>query len=581
MRGSKQLQRSPFWTLVGHFVNRLLAGEEDNESGFSFGLGAILAMLASPGAFATIFLLDKYSTLIQWFRHQHVDAYKISVSDEYFFIVLSMTITGLVMLLRWNRLFPDRRDFANLAVLPIPIRNIFIANFLALFGLASLFAVDVNGFSAFFFPFLVTISDGQGGSFAKLWLMLRSHAATVFLASLFSFFAVFGIVGLLLLVVPRRWFPAASLAVRILLVVTLLAEFFANILLHLLGGRIGSDAAFAQLLPSFWFLGIYREMAHLGGPNTVVLADRALFATTAAVFISIGAYALCYRQRFVRLAESLDQLGGSRHVRRVPLPSALIRLLFPSSFDRACGSFLVKGLLRSERHVMFLGGYLGLGFIMTAETALDAFGSPHANASLNPYVLAIPLMIAFFVISGIRLVLNTPAALNANWVFRSILDQSVSNGHSSANPRRPVRVVMLLCTIPWQIAVVLPLTQAQYGWRIAVIHTVVVMTVSITLIEGSLARFRKIPFTCSNLPDIRSLIMHILAAVLTVIIGVPTLAGIEAGIIEHPERTPFGVLLLGIAWYWIYRQRAENAYARESIVFEDVAAPDFELLKLV
>jgi hypothetical protein len=194
-------------------------------------------------------------------------------------------------------------------------------------------------------------------------------------------------------------------------------------------------------------------------------------------------------------------------------------------------------------------------------------------------------MITFFVITGIRLVLNTPAALNANWIFRSILDQSVnsngSNGQLAANPRRPVRVVMLLCTLPWQIAVVLPLTQIQYGWSIALIHTLLVIIITITLIEGTLARFRKIPFTCSNVPDIRSLIMRILAAVLTVIIGVPTLAGIEAGIIEHPQRCVFGILLLGIAWYWIYRQRAENAYAPDRITFEDIAAPDFELLKLV
>jgi hypothetical protein len=32
-----------------------------------------------------------------------------------FFVVLSMTITGLAMVMRWNRLFPDRRDFANLS----------------------------------------------------------------------------------------------------------------------------------------------------------------------------------------------------------------------------------------------------------------------------------------------------------------------------------------------------------------------------------------------------------------------------------------------------------------------------------
>src|SRR5581483_9875683 len=110
--------RNSFWILVAHFVQRLLAGEEESDNGMSLGLGAVLAILASPGAFASIFLIDKYSSLLQWFRHQTFNSYKASVADEYFFVVLSMTITGLVMVLRWNRLFPDRRDFSNLAVLP-------------------------------------------------------------------------------------------------------------------------------------------------------------------------------------------------------------------------------------------------------------------------------------------------------------------------------------------------------------------------------------------------------------------------------------------------------------------------------
>lgn len=48
-------------------------GEESDE-GMSLGLGVVLAILCLPGAFASIFLLDKYSTLLQWLRGQrHFD----------------------------------------------------------------------------------------------------------------------------------------------------------------------------------------------------------------------------------------------------------------------------------------------------------------------------------------------------------------------------------------------------------------------------------------------------------------------------------------------------------------------------
>ena len=137
---------TPFGHLIFYFLKRMFSGEdEEGVESMSLGLGVVLAFLAAPGALASLFLMDKYSTLLQFFRGQRsFDPYRASIADEYFFIVLSMTITGLVMVARWNRLFPDRRDFWNLAVLPIPIRQVFLANFAALFLLAVIFAIDVN-----------------------------------------------------------------------------------------------------------------------------------------------------------------------------------------------------------------------------------------------------------------------------------------------------------------------------------------------------------------------------------------------------------------------------------------------------
>lgn len=568
-----EVPRNPFWTLVGHFVHRLLAGEEESESGMSLGLGAVLAILASPGAFASIFLLDKYSTLMQWFRHQTFNSYKASVADEYFFVVLSMTITGLVMVLRWNRLFPDRRDFANLAVLPIPIRNVFLANFLALFGLSALFAVDVNAFSAIFFPFIVTISDGHGGSFTNLVIMLRSHASAVLLASLFSFCFVFAIVGLLMLVVPKRLFASVSLAVRIILVVALLSEFFANLALQLFSGHLsGANAAYAHLLPSYWFLGVYEQLAGLNGPAMHLLATRALLATTAAIVLSIAAYTLCYRQRFVRLAESLDTVGGAQHPHRIHIPNFAVRLFFPTAFERACASFMAAVLTRSERHLMFLGAYLGIGLVLTGQTAMDAVN--HYAGLLSPDVLAIPLMIAFFVITALRFSLEMPAALSANWAFRSTLETP------SPPPRRPVRTFMLLCALPWQMLILLPITARQVGYSVALMHTSVALAVSATLIEVLLTRFNKIPFTCSNRPDIPTLLMRILGSVFGVMILVPVLASIERRMLLNPTRFVFAGLALAAVWYWILQRRREFGSVSARLKFEDGPPPQFELLKL-
>ncbi|MBV8866318.1 MAG: hypothetical protein JO210_13075, partial [Acidobacteriaceae bacterium] len=435
-------RKSPFLALVAHFVRRLFASEEEQDgSSVGVGLGAVLAILASPGAFASIFLLDKYGTLLQWARGQPLDAVMRSPSDEYFFVVLSMTITGLVTVARWNRLFPDGRDFSNLASLPIPIHNIFFANFVALFGLAVLFALDVNVVSALLFPLFVTLGTAKESMFILFQLGI-SHFTTVLSSSLFSFFAVFGLVGLLMLIVPRRIFRPVSLAMRMILVVVLLTEFFSNLFLQLFAGKLPGAAGHPlRWLPSFWFLGIYENMLGIAKPAMAAFGKQALLALGAAIVISIAAYALCYHRIFLRLPESFDIMGGSRPLFRIQLPEALLRPLFRSQFERACSSFAVKVLTRSEQHLMFFGAYLGIGLVLVVQTALDSHNEGSARLPGSDY-LAIPFLIAFFLITGLRFVFDRPAAFPANWIFRITADAPWPE------PRKVARRLMLWATIP-------------------------------------------------------------------------------------------------------------------------------------
>lgn len=297
-RQQSAMTHDPFRILVAHFVKRIFANDGEQGTGSpGVGVGVVLAILASPGAFASIFLLDRYSTLMQWFREQtNFNPYRASISDEYFFVVLSMTITGLVMVLRWNHLLPDRRDFANLAVLPLPIRNVFLANFTGLLGLALVFGIDVNAVSSFLFPVFVTASEGTASAFARLAI---AHAAAVFSASLFSFFAVFALVGVLMLVLPARLFRPVSIVVRILLVVGLLSEFLSNLFLQLFSGWLPNlRGTYMQWLPSYWFLGIYEKAAGLANARMTSLAKEATNALVAAIVIAVIAYALCYRRHF-------------------------------------------------------------------------------------------------------------------------------------------------------------------------------------------------------------------------------------------------------------------------------------------
>lgn len=562
---------SPFWCLVRHFVKRMFAGEEAAGNGMGLGIGAVLALLASPGALACFLLLEKYASPLLLLHGHRFDAYKLSLPDEYFFVVLSMTIMGLVMVLRWNRLFPDRQDFANLAALPVSARDVFLANFTALFGLALLFAAVVNGVSAFLFPAVVTFADGRFSAFLRV---AASHSAAVFCASLFSFFTVFALVGVLMLTVPKRMFRSISVGVRVLLVVALLTEFFSNLFVQLLAGSLAvRPDAYMRLLPSFWFLGLYERVAGFATPAMNELSMRALLALLSAIAVSLAAYSLCYGNHYLRLAESIDIIGSPQHRMRLPLPPRLERALFRSRLERACFAFTWRTLLRSERHVMFFGAYFGMGLVLVGESLTENL-TQRAPSVPGASLLAAPILIAFVLLTGLRFAFDIPAILPANWLFRSAVEK----------PSPPLRIVArklaLTLTLPWQLLLLAPLMAHRFGWRIALEHTGAVMALTVFGASLLFARFRSIPFTCSVQPDVQRFLTRILGALFALAVAVPLLTALERWMLFHPVRfIPAGLLLLT---FWLaFRAGTHDAFgSAEDVIFEERSPSAFELLKL-
>src|SRR5437879_13390658 len=82
--------RKPFPLLVRLSIDRIVHGSnasEDEELNINFGV--VLALLAIPGGFDSIFLFDKYGSFLQWLRGQtNFDPVDAALPDESFFIVL-------------------------------------------------------------------------------------------------------------------------------------------------------------------------------------------------------------------------------------------------------------------------------------------------------------------------------------------------------------------------------------------------------------------------------------------------------------------------------------------------------------
>ncbi len=565
------LARHPFPTLVRHFSARLLRGDSPTQQ-FEVGGTGLLGLLATPGAFICFSLLDKYSyaSVKRFFTGEPaVDPFLAALPDRYFLIVFSMTVIGLVTVFKWDRILPDHEDYTNLAPLPLSPTSLFLANLVAIVGIAVIFALDVNAASGVLFPLVVTAELGSAAVFLRFAAV---HATGVLLASAFMFFACFSIMGILMTALPRRAFRVVSLWVRGFLVAGLLALLLTSFAEPSLVRRLETEPdSWLRLLPPLWYTGLYLPVDGPTGVELARMGRTGVHSAIGAFVLAMAAYALGYRRSFLRTIEA----GEGRLVvqRRARWSRILALLPVGGGFERASYLFAMRVLLRSEAHCLSLGGFLGLGLVLACQAAASAPVSPDSLPSAK--LLSIPLIGAYFLISGLRLPFELPASLNANWTFR-IIPSPAEN-----EPLAAARKIMLTFLAPIVLLPCLAAYSAFYGVGVGVVHTAYVLGLSLCLTEILLANYRKIPFTCT-LPPFRNDV--ILWGFLS-LVGFGVFTGLAAGIERWMFREPYRFLGLPVAMFLAWRWRATAAEdddgAEPGIVFDDVPLPVVQRLNLL
>jgi hypothetical protein len=554
-------------------MGRVFHGSGDSAEGeLGFGMGLVLALLPLPGGFYSLFLLEKYSTLLQWMRgHRMGDPLAEALPDEYFFIVLSIVVTGVIALWRWDSIFPDRRDYMNLVPLPIATRDIFLANLAAILFLAFVLAVDVNAVSALIFPIAVSASVDEFSFFAQFFGV---HLLVVVLASVFSFFSIFVAVGALMVLLPYRAFRRISLYVRAALMAALIA---------LLATSFGIPSMLkhlphtpARFLPTVWFLGLCQWIRGRANPALVEMGSVALIATGIVIASAGLAYAISYRRCFVRIPETVDVIAVDRGTGMGWVFGALDKIVLRSQFQRSGYRFVMKTLARSERHGMVLGGFFGLGIVTASQFLFAALSdktlAPGALPSAE--LLAIPLVLSYCAIVGVRVAFEVPAELRANWIFQLLLDRS--NHESVALGLK----VMLTFVLPWLCVIALPVYAYLWGLRVSLLASVIVAIWSLLLGEVLLVKFRKLPFTCSYPPFRDSAIVLVLCYVLGFFVFVILTAQLEHwALVNPPMMISFVVIPLTIS-YALSRFREDIPEVDKELIFEESAPAGFDLLAL-
>jgi hypothetical protein len=552
----------PFARLVRHFLVRLVRSEEDPASSeVQLGLGALLGLLSVPGSMTCFILLDKYSTFLAWARGRlHQDIFLISLPDKYLFLALAMGITGIVTVLKWDKILPDAQDYLNLAPLPIRPRAVLAANAAAIAIAVVVFAVDVNAVPAFLFPLFV-ITSGEL-HFAAYLQFAAVHLACVLSATVFTFGAVFAILGAVSAILPREAFRAASSWLR--------GVFLVAFLMLLVSGVAGPEALLRHLrldphspvrfLPSLWFLGQYQIWQHRSTPVLASLAHTVAPASLAVFALVLLSYGLSYRRRFAAALEGVrrpsDQRGSAVLLWFLDLFAA-----GADGFVRACHRFTVRALLRNESHRLCVAVAIGVGWLVAWQSG----------------PLAAPFSAAYVLILGLRLAFEMPAGAPGAWIFRAVLDP---REHETLPVAR--RVILSFLT-PTVLAPALVLAWWRSGPAIAALHVLYLLALGLCLAELQLAGYRKIPLTCPT-PGFRD---HLLMLCLVQFLGFELFTRAGFAVEEWMLAAPWRLLLVPLAmlgaWYWNrsrLRDAREAGELQEGLTFENVHTPAVERLNL-
>lgn len=565
---------NPFARLVRLFLDRTFHGGDGSGAGeIDVSLGLVLSLLAMPGALYSMLLFEKYSTLLLWMRGQrNFDPVAALVPDEYFFILLSMVVTGAVAVWRWDALFPDRRDYMNLVPLPLSTRVIFLANLTAVLGLAAVLAIDVNAASALLFP--LAASSGQE-TFRYAAQLAGMHVLVVVLASVFSFFAVLATAGVLMVALPNIVFRRISIYLRgliIVLLVGLLSTSFAipSMIIQLPNTPV-------RFLPSLWFLGLAQLIHGSGTPALSTLGWLALKALGFVIVIALAAYALSYRRYFARIPEMVDVSPEHGEGRLAPWVYPLFdRWLLNTPLQRAGYRFVLNTLFRSERHSLVLAAFAGLALVLASQALFSAFGEGAVKAGGLPSaeILSIPLIFSYCAIVGLRLAYDVPSDLPANWIFKL----SAAKGTHECIPL--ARKTMLALVLPWAVGLAVLVYDYLWGWAVAGFHALVIVLFSVALSQLLLVGYRKVPFTCSYPPFKDSAIVMVLAYFLGFFVFVVFVSNLEHQALLNPLYMIPLFLIVPVAWFVAAGLDDRIADIDKQLIFEEQPPTGFELLDL-
>jgi hypothetical protein len=168
---------------------------------------------------------------------------------------------------------------------------------------------------------------------------------------------------------------------------------------------------------------------------------------------------------------------------------------------RSLFMFGVSSLVRSRRHTIQLATYFGMAIAVGVLKLLPPLLSLRGSLVLDApraYTIAVPLVLMFFAVFGLRAAFSIPTELDANWVLRLV----------QPTVRESVRasrwLIVMLGVAP--IAIVwLLFTLAMWPAQTALGASALILVTGLVLTELALSNWTKVPFASAHEPATETL----------------------------------------------------------------------------
>ncbi len=424
------------------------------------------------------------------------------LSSQAFHVNVAMAVAGLVTMIVWNSLTPDRRDAMVLGSLPVTSREQSYGRLLALLRFFALLMIAVAVPTAVAFTFVSAGAEDVG----ILHLRVLGHIIAAVLGGGLVFFSLVAAQLLLATIFGPSAIRFVTLPLQFAALAGMVAALTAS--QSLTSALVAGDAGASALVmwnPAAWMVGVYRSIAADGRDIFDALALRGAIASLdispgwAAIHASLGLVVLTvvvYPFAYERCIRNIIASEG-RHTTAVSrgwatLVARVLRPLLRVPLQRGLAAFMFATLGRSHTHRYIIGLYGGIAVLQTMAVLSRLSGSSDVDTRYAWFV--VPLGFVFWLVCAIRVAVMMPVEPRANWIFR--LTEPVDKS----------RMLTAVVTV-MQAVVVLPIAAATTigllfigDQQTAMVAFAVINLAGLCLIELLTLTMRAVPFSCTHLP---------------------------------------------------------------------------------